>query len=986
MLRGNRFRLVTLGRLTLVGATGDEDTALAKRRLKLAVLAVLALARRPMARDTLLEMFWGEQDEERARHSLSNALSSLRRALGPGSITARDADVALAPNLPLDVDALQFSEAAESGDVARAVEIYGGAFLEGVHVDESPAFDQWALRERRRLEALFIKACGQQCVALARTRRWSECRAVAARWIDAEPLSPDAALFLLNAVKAPGTRVAFGQALDEFERIRTRLAREFDLAPELNVRELAERIREQLAASPPEPTPEALPQAAVAAQSASPTPIAAAPAPNVAASPPGLVPPRASARRTVRLSVPWRITGLVTVVVLALATFSRREHSSDGTVAVGSRKPVIAVFTVDVQTSDSAVAWLADGLPQMINGKLARVTDIDVVSPTRVRAVLLRNLLTRHKPLVDSAARDMARRVGATLLARGTLGRDGGKLVFDLTVHDVASGRLLQNPVLSNSDALALADEAAARIVSAANVRSRGPELATLETSSLEAYQLYMRALEAGQAGRLSELGHYLDAAIQLDSGFIAVVRARMGMAMGSNDTTTVKRLRETMQHYMQRATEYDRLDQEASDAFYAGDRERSEALARGLVRRYPRDPRAYQSLQAVLGAHGRFEEAEQVATAGLALDSLAMESGTGPCSPCVGYSNIVGLHWVRADWPGAAQWSRRWIRAQPDAPAAWASLAWTFSYTQRPDSALPLMQRAVSLSGGDLWAISQFARMLLIARKFEMADSVIASIEGSTKPDRREAAVDLRSVLERERGRYRAADRIISRLVAVQPSSTGFFELVQADNHRQIGDYSGAARTYEALAHGAPGRPSKLPLPAPAARAFCWHHALGADAYSFTGDTVTLRAKADTLEQTCGGSYYARDWRLHHHVRGLIALQGRRYADAERELKQAVWTPAEGWARTTVELAKSQAALRHWSDAIATLRTGYATRLDAMGRYVSVSELDFWMARTFAQAGERDSARVYAESARRAWRDSDQEIRKLFALLPESR
>ena len=53
------------------------------------------------------------------------------------------------------------------------------------------------------------------------------------------------------------------------------------------------------------------------------------------------------------------------------------------------------------------------------------------------------------------------------------------------------------------------------------------------------------------------------------------------------------------------------------------------------------------------------------------------------------------------------------------------------------------------------------------------------------------------------------------------------------------------------------------------------------------------------------------------------------------------------------------------------------------MGRYVSVSELDFWMARIFAQAGERDSARVYAESARRAWRDSDPEIRKLLALLP---
>ena len=82
MLRDNRFRLVTLGRLTLVGGGGEEDASLSRRRFKLAVLAVLALSRRPIPRDTLLGLFWAETDEARARHSLSNALSSLRRALG----------------------------------------------------------------------------------------------------------------------------------------------------------------------------------------------------------------------------------------------------------------------------------------------------------------------------------------------------------------------------------------------------------------------------------------------------------------------------------------------------------------------------------------------------------------------------------------------------------------------------------------------------------------------------------------------------------------------------------------------------------------------------------------------------------------------------------------------------------------------------------------------------------------------------------------
>src|ERR671939_1649306 len=95
-VRGNNFRLITLGRIALVDLRGEEDATLSKRRLKLALLVVLALARRPLSRDALVEMFWGEQDEERARHSLSDALSHLRRVLGRDAVTMHHADVALA--------------------------------------------------------------------------------------------------------------------------------------------------------------------------------------------------------------------------------------------------------------------------------------------------------------------------------------------------------------------------------------------------------------------------------------------------------------------------------------------------------------------------------------------------------------------------------------------------------------------------------------------------------------------------------------------------------------------------------------------------------------------------------------------------------------------------------------------------------------------------------------------------------------------------
>ncbi|MDE3053833.1 MAG: hypothetical protein KGJ70_08100, partial [Gemmatimonadota bacterium] len=148
MLPRRYFRLRTLGQLSLVAVVGDVESAATVRRRHLAVLAVLALAPRPLSRDELVEMFWGGEPERRARHSLSNALSGLRGLLGPQAVTARKDRIALADDAALEVDALQFAAACEARDDGRAMGLYGGPFLPGVHVADAPTFDEWAARAR----------------------------------------------------------------------------------------------------------------------------------------------------------------------------------------------------------------------------------------------------------------------------------------------------------------------------------------------------------------------------------------------------------------------------------------------------------------------------------------------------------------------------------------------------------------------------------------------------------------------------------------------------------------------------------------------------------------------------------------------------------------------------------------------------------------------------------------------------------------------
>jgi len=72
------FRLRTLGGLTLE-RDGAPYSGPATQRRRLALLALLAAADSAVSRDRLMAHLWPEADPERARHSLDDALSALRR-------------------------------------------------------------------------------------------------------------------------------------------------------------------------------------------------------------------------------------------------------------------------------------------------------------------------------------------------------------------------------------------------------------------------------------------------------------------------------------------------------------------------------------------------------------------------------------------------------------------------------------------------------------------------------------------------------------------------------------------------------------------------------------------------------------------------------------------------------------------------------------------------------------------------------------------
>jgi DNA-binding SARP family transcriptional activator len=110
-----------------------------RSRKALALLCYLAVTGRPHLRPLLVGLLWGEMPEALARNNLSKALTQLRQVVGHHLIITRH-EVAFDRERPywLDVEAFEqgASALADIEGLQRAVELYGGDFLEGFYVHQ----------------------------------------------------------------------------------------------------------------------------------------------------------------------------------------------------------------------------------------------------------------------------------------------------------------------------------------------------------------------------------------------------------------------------------------------------------------------------------------------------------------------------------------------------------------------------------------------------------------------------------------------------------------------------------------------------------------------------------------------------------------------------------------------------------------------------------------------------------------------------------
>jgi len=565
------FRLLTLGRLTLLGDEGEPAAeALRKQRRKLAVLAVLALAREPVPRDALVDMLWGEHEESRARHSLSEALSHLRRVLGQQSITARGTEVELDADARLRVDALELTAAVASERWSDAVGLYGGPFLDGVHPGSSTRLEAWIDQQRRELDRLFVKACEREVARLGAAARWEDAVCVARRWVDADPVSEAAALALVGALEAPGTEESDARALQAYEALRARLAKEYGASPGKRLQARAAVLAEQLAAAPAASFEAVLGQT----QDVSPAP------------------------RRLRRRALWWASGALTVTIgVAIGLMATAPRSSPA--AAGPR---VAVLPFSVR-GPADYGYLAEGVVDLLSADLDGAGPFRSVDP---QAVLIAAREGDGRPGREA---EIAQRLGAGLFVRGEVVVAGGHMRISAGLSETgAGGRRVAEATVDGppDDLLRLVDRLTAQLLAASGspVPPLG-RLAALTTRSLPALKAYLEGESEFREGLYASAFEAFRHATELDSTF-ALAHYRVAQAATwsvppgwSWDSILVRSALATA--HVDRLAPRARLLVDAYAAWVTGAHDDAERGYRAVVRTYPDDVEAWYGLGEVL-------------------------------------------------------------------------------------------------------------------------------------------------------------------------------------------------------------------------------------------------------------------------------------------------------------------------------------------------------------------------------------------------
>ncbi|MCA9948552.1 MAG: protein kinase [Anaerolineales bacterium] len=228
---------VEMAAKTAVHFTSDKVRAL------LAYLA--AETNQPHRRDKLAGLLWPEAPQKTARTNLRRALADLRKAIGdhqanPPYLFISRQTIQFNRESDVWVDVLAFAALLAANTTKQAVtdqtsqqweeaaSLYRGHFLEGFFVDDSLAFEEWALLKRERLQRQAVELLHRLVAYHESGGAYARAVPYAWRQVELDPFQEPAQRQVMRLLALTGQRAA---ALAQYESLKCLLTDELGIVP-----------------------------------------------------------------------------------------------------------------------------------------------------------------------------------------------------------------------------------------------------------------------------------------------------------------------------------------------------------------------------------------------------------------------------------------------------------------------------------------------------------------------------------------------------------------------------------------------------------------------------------------------------------------------------------------------------------------------------------------------------------------------------------
>ncbi len=397
------------------------------------------------------------------------------------------------------------------------------------------------------------------------------------------------------------------------------------------------------------------------------------------------------------------IPAVVLISVIAIALFLWKFLPRKEAAPAPSIKNSIAVISFENQTGDRAFDYLRKAIPSLLITSLEQRGGLYVVTWERM-ADLLSQMGQKDAETIDrESGFRLCRKEGVEAIVLGSFVKAGEMFATDVKVLDVGTRRLLKSASSRGEGAdsiLRTQIDELSRVISTGigpareKIEGEKAQVAEATTSSMEAYQYFLRGSEDFERMYYEDARKSLEKSIELDPEFAMAYYLLANVHRSQGNIRAGNVAAEKAKALANKVTERERL---YIEALYAGaierDREARNRLIQELIQKYPREKIAHYWLGGIYRGLGNQEMAIEEQNKVLDLDP-----DYGGAHNELGYSYLD-----LRDFEKAIDHFQKYALLNPEDANPLDSLAEAYFLMGRLDEAIAKYKEAMAVKPGFL-------------------------------------------------------------------------------------------------------------------------------------------------------------------------------------------------------------------------------------------------------------------------------------------